>query len=168
MTQCAYNYFEYTAQSGDTYASLSEKFGVSEKALVKMNGDSPVKCGRRLNIPSQTGGCACGIFYAIKKGDTLYRIAKRRNVSIEELLAANPFLNPAYYVPGQVIVLPAVSNKPGPERYTLGQKERLRDVLIKFDMDITAFCEINPGADPMHLKEGQTVYVSKGKKQKMD
>lgn len=51
--------------------------------------------------------------YTIKQGDILYEIAKKFNISLEELEAANPGLDPKNLRIGQVIKLPGKNNGGG-------------------------------------------------------
>jgi LysM repeat protein len=157
--ECQNSYFEYYAGMEDTFASVAQKFQVSEKELKEYNDIPAVTLGCKVRIPSKSGGCGKGVFYTIKKGDTLSRIAKRARISVETLLQNNPFLNPSRYIPGQVIILPL------PEQiiayYTLGKNERLANVLRRYDMDISTFCALNPGINPIRLREGQRVTVRK-------
>jgi nucleoid-associated protein YgaU len=49
--------------------------------------------------------------YRIKSGDTLGRIAQRFNVTVADIMAANPEItNPDHIVPGQVITIPLPSS----------------------------------------------------------
>ena len=153
------DYFEYYAETGDTFSSVARKFSVGEKELKALNDVPAITQGSRIRIPSKSGGCGRGVFYAIRRGDTLYRIAKRRGITVETLLSSNPFLNPSHYVPGQVIVLPLARQLIA--YYTLGRNERLSDVLGRYDMDISTFCTLNPGVNPLKLREGQRVKVRK-------
>jgi LysM repeat protein len=154
-----YEFFEYYAELGDTFSSVAKKFSVGEKELKALNDLPAITQGSRIKIPSREGGCGRGSFYMIKRGDTLYRIARRRGISVETLLACNPFLNPTYYIPGQVIVLPYA--KQLLVYYTLGRNEKLADVLKRYDMDVSTFCELNPRVNPLALSEGQRVRVRK-------
>ena len=54
----------------------------------------------------QKASCVCGDFYVIGKGETLHGIAEKFGISHEQLLERNPFLNPLYYLVGQVILVP--------------------------------------------------------------
>ena len=45
--------------------------------------------------------------YAIQPGDTIYSIANRFNVSIDDLIYANPGLNPYNLALGQIILIPS-------------------------------------------------------------
>ncbi|NLT96161.1 MAG: L,D-transpeptidase family protein [Clostridia bacterium] len=44
--------------------------------------------------------------YQVKPGDTLWSIAKKLNIPLNELIKANPYLNPKNLMVGQVINLP--------------------------------------------------------------
>jgi hypothetical protein len=50
------------------------------------------------NMPSMT-------IYAVQKGDDLWKIAKRYNTSIDELLAVNDIEKPMGVVPGQKLLV---------------------------------------------------------------
>ncbi|NLF79767.1 MAG: LysM peptidoglycan-binding domain-containing protein [Clostridia bacterium] len=52
--------------------------------------------------------------YVVVKGDTLWKISRANNISLDALLAANPQItDPNYIMPGQVLNIPAVANGPG-------------------------------------------------------
>jgi LysM repeat protein len=54
-------------------------------------------------------------YYRIKPGDQLSRIARRFNVTLQELLAANPQISdPDQIVPGQRILIPAPGSQATP------------------------------------------------------
>lgn len=48
----------------------------------------------------------CGHYYVIKRDETLKEIAGRFGITLEELLQMNPYLNPAYHLVGQTILVP--------------------------------------------------------------
>ncbi|MHB8073777.1 LysM peptidoglycan-binding domain-containing protein [Desulfosporosinus fructosivorans] len=47
--------------------------------------------------------------YVVKKGDTVYKIAKRFGTTMEAIIAANNLRNPNLIYPGQVLLIPIVS-----------------------------------------------------------
>jgi LysM repeat protein len=150
--------FEYTVQSGDTHASLARRLGIAEDELRRLTG--PLIPGGTVSLPAP-GACSRGVFYTLRSGDTLLRVAQRGGSTMRQLLAANPYLNPGRYVPGQVIVVPACGG--GTRVYTLQPGERLFDVLRRFRVDISTFCSLNPGQKPMDVRPGQTVLLPAGK-----
>ena len=161
MAQCAYSYFHYEMQPGDSIRSVAERFAVSEQALRDKNGTSDAVPGRWLKVPCVLGGCTHGAFYALRRGETLLVVARRHGLTLADLLAANPYLNPNYVLAGQVIVIPPVQRLQADGAYTLAENEGLFDVLRKFGMDLTAFCTLNPGVNPMDVKSGQSVQVKR-------
>lgn len=164
MSDCPYSYFTYRARTGDTYGALAARFSVGERVLRELNDQVPVLPDQPVKIPCALGGCTKGAFYTIQKGDTLKRIARRSHVPMDVLLAANPYLNPAYYIPGQVIVIPSAPPRDVTTYYTLRAGEGVFDVLRKFDMDLTTFSALNSGIDPMHIGQGQRVAVIQNQK----
>ena len=152
------NFFHYVVHAGDTYESLAGQFGVDERELKDLNGKNALRRNMLIRVPFAYG-CVRGAYYAIRKGETLYRIAQRNGLLLEELLSANPYLNPARYLAGQVIVIPKAKGSGAQTYYTVGDNEGLFDVLRKFRMDITTFCFLNPEANLMNVKPGQRVGV---------
>jgi LysM repeat protein len=64
---------------------------------------------------------ACGQTYAVRAGDNYTRIAQRCGVSVADLQAANPNVDPYTIYPGQVIniSLPPISMQPAPASLTI-------------------------------------------------
>ena len=150
---------EYRARPGDTYASVARRFALNTRALQTHNGGAEMKPGKTIRIPCDMGCCVSGRFYIIGRGETLLSIARRCGLTLSALLAANPYLNPARYMSGQVVVIPADRPAHGTSRYTLGPDDKLVQVLRKFSMDVTTFCMLNPGLCPMDVRPGMTVTV---------
>jgi len=57
------------------------------------------------STPAMTNPQGKSIIHIIEQGENIYSIAKRYNVTVEGILAANPGLEPAAYVPGERIRL---------------------------------------------------------------
>jgi LysM repeat protein len=152
--------FTYCIEPGDTYASIARRFSISARALQGANGGAALTPGHTIRIPCMQGRCRKGRFYTIRRNDTLLRIARRNNILVSALLDANPYLNPGYYIPGQVIVIPGRQPTPPKGRYTLRPDDGLVSVLKQFHMDITMLCALNPGLCPMDLRPGMTINVS--------
>ena len=115
---------EYEVQSGDTVASIANKFGVSadtirwENDITKDN----IKVGKTLKILPVTG-----IAHTVAKGDTVYSIAKKYDANVQAIVdfPFNTFTNDETFelAIGQTIfvpegVMPAVSASPRPKQMT--------------------------------------------------
>jgi len=56
-----------------------------------------------------------GQFYTVKASDTLFNIAQRFGVTVQQIVAANPqIVNPNIIYVGQVICIPTVTPTPAP------------------------------------------------------
>jgi membrane-bound lytic murein transglycosylase D len=88
----------YKVKAGDTVSDLAVKFGSSEQEIKKLNGlDNPhyIKKGQSLQIPDRKGdgekGIAEGrwITYVVKRGDSLWKIARAFGVLMDKLVQWN-------------------------------------------------------------------------------
>lgn len=87
----------YTVKSGDTLYAIANKFGTTVDKLKEMNNlkSTALSIGQKLTVPSnQTSSNV----YVVKAGDTLYSIAKKFNISVDELKKLNNKTNNAISV----------------------------------------------------------------------
>ena len=92
--------------TGDTINSLSKKYKVTKKELIRFNKIKKphiLKPGKFLKIPAPKR-------YKIKKGDTLYEIAKCNSINILEIKNKNIKINEKKLIVGAVINLPYYAN----------------------------------------------------------
>ncbi|WP_342721965.1 LysM domain-containing protein [Thalassobacillus cyri] len=59
-----------------------------------------IRVGQQLTIPVKT------ITYTVKKGDTLYSIARIHNTTVSKIVSANNISNPNFIYPGQQLTIP--------------------------------------------------------------
>jgi LysM repeat protein len=85
---------KYKVQSGDTLGTIAEKYGVGVSSLMSVNNlsGSTIRSGQVLVIPSGNSITAKSssssndvISYKVKKGDTLWDIASKHNVSVASI-----------------------------------------------------------------------------------
>lgn len=99
-------YQTYIVQEGDTIISIAEKFGKRIVDIIKENNLEDVYYltpGDELKIPMKRSGFT---YYTVKKGDNLYQIARKYNISLENLTAINGLENNEYIYPGQLLLVP--------------------------------------------------------------
>ncbi len=81
----------YTVRRGDTLGRIASRHGVSVGALQSSNGlrGSMIRAGQTLRIPTSGGGrtdkSQQTIVHHVKRGDTLWRIARRYKVDVKQL-----------------------------------------------------------------------------------
>ncbi len=81
--------------------------------------------------------------YAVKPGDTLYYIAMRYRVSIPQIVALNPGLNPDLIFVGQIINLPQGAEAM-PIIYIVRPGDALYKIAYRFDVSLGALLAANP------------------------
>lgn len=89
----------YTVQSGDSWWSIANRYGMSMYELASRNGKtiySMLHPGDKLTISGQTTR-----FYTVKSGDTLSGIANRLGTSVSSLASRNRISNPNLIFVGQ-------------------------------------------------------------------
>lgn len=109
--QCPTGTFTYYIQPGDTLNMLAKRFNATVNAIANANPGLDthwLRVAQGICIPRQQvfPSCPYGTFYAVKSGDTLNKIAQRNNMSLKELLRANPGINPDLIYVNQVICIP--------------------------------------------------------------
>lgn len=110
----------HQVQKGETLYSISRKYGISVGELCSANNistSSVIKTGQNLKIPtknlsekSTTEKVEKTDTYIVKKGDTLYGIAKRFGVSVETLTIMNKMSGSKTIKVGQTLIVPLATS----------------------------------------------------------
>ena len=95
----------YTVRSGDTVFSISRKYNVPEQIIIadnRITNPNNLVPGQDLVISTN------GTPYTVSAGESLYSIAMQHDMSVDDILAANPDITSPYIIyPGQTIYLPS-------------------------------------------------------------
>ncbi len=172
---CPPNTFSYRVQPGETMFTIARKFNVSLDALIAANPQIPdpsrLVPGQTVCVPTGVpGGCPPNTFaYTVQPGDTMFTIARKFNVSLDALIAANPQItDPSRLVPGQTVCVPTGTMPPGgcpPNTfsYTVQPGDSMYTIAQRFNVSLDALIATNPQiSDPSRIVPGQTVCVPTG------
>jgi len=108
----------HIVESGENLSSIAQEWGVTVSSIMEINeiedADS-IKPGQELKIPLRDQWNSDypedeGL-YRVKKGDSLWKIAKIFDTTIDTLLELNPNLDPAKLKIGQMINVPSLPEK---------------------------------------------------------
>ena len=93
----------YTVKPGDTLAAVSRRYGLSPIRIAADNGLSDMSRlvpGQNLLINVDS------VRYILEEGQTLFSLSQEYGVPLEELIEANPELNPLDLRPGETVMIP--------------------------------------------------------------
>lgn len=102
----------YTVMNGDTMWSIATKNKISLNDLIKANPQvsNPgfILPGQTINIPTNNKTT-----YTIMPGDTMWSIATKNKINLNDLIKANPQVsNPTLILSGQTINIPTTTSTP--------------------------------------------------------
>jgi len=159
--------FLYTIRAGDTFFSLAARFNISLQSLIAANPNvdpNRLMIGQQICIPAPAPGpgpCPGGFLYTIRAGDTFFGLAARFNVSVQELIAANPGVDPNRLQIGQQICIPTAPPVECPDGvlYTIRAGDTLFALAQRFGTTVNAILAANPGLDPNNLQVGRRICI---------
>jgi lysozyme len=99
----------YTVKNGDTLSKIARKFGTTVDKLVALNGianPNRIAAGTTICVKAQ-GSQPGGAYYTVKRGDTLYSIARKYGWTASYLAQVNTIPNPDEIYAGRVLWIPA-------------------------------------------------------------
>jgi membrane-bound lytic murein transglycosylase D len=96
----------YRVRSGDSLWKLASRYGTTVDRIKRDNGlrSDQLTVGQTLRI--NTGVPPGSNTYAVRRGDTVGKIAKAHRVSLSAVLSANGLSKSSTIFPGQVLVIP--------------------------------------------------------------
>lgn len=101
------DYLVYKVQSGDSLYAIARKYNTTVSDLMGINSlpSSVLSIGQELKIPVGESGLEAGQTHIVQSGDSLYKIAQRYNVTVNEIKAANNITSDLLNI-GQILKIP--------------------------------------------------------------
>ena len=132
----------YTVKSGDSLWSISRKFGITVDELKSANNLSSnlLSVGQNLIIPGKEAQDTSDE-YVVKKGDTLYSIARKYNTSVDNLKSINNITTDSLAI-GQIIKLPSTSSTAS-DTYIVKKGDSLYSIAKTYNTSVDKLKEIN-------------------------
>lgn len=107
-----------------------------------------------------------GFIYTVQRGDTMFRLAQRFGITLEQLIAANPQVtDPNRLTIGQQLCIPtgapgSVPPCPNGTLYTVRQGDTMFLIAQRFNVSLNALIAANPQvADPNRIQVGQVLCI---------
>lgn len=144
-TSSQLDYTIYTVQSGDNLYNIANQYGISVNDIIKENnlGTTMLFIGQQLLIPSKKEQQQNDIYdkniYIVQKGDSLYSIAKKFNISVNELKSINSLTTNMISI-GQKLIIPEQQDY---EKYTVQSGDSLWKISRQYNVNINDLIKLN-------------------------
>ncbi len=147
-------YNVYRVSLGDTIDSIASMFGSSIEELKRINNISEfdLRAGDEIIVPETSKKYF--EYYTVKKGDSIYGIARRYNINPELLASLNGLNYTDYIYPDQVILIP----KANYSYYVTKAGDTLDSVANVLDVSRSKLLDEN---NIVYLLEGQLIVKEK-------
>ena len=161
---------KYTVQKGDTLYSIALQYNTTPSAIINKNNltSDILSIGQIIDIPSDvesTGNIEDVIdtnSYIVQKGDSLYSISRRYNVSINDIKNANNLVSDILTV-GQILTIPSENsfnnmNSNMSNLYMVEKGDTLWSIANKFGTSVNTIRMVN-NLNSDVLSIGQTLII---------
>ena len=147
------DYTVYTISKGDSLYSIAKKYNTTVDALVKYNNLSStnLKVGEQLLIPISESKLNT---YTVKSGDSLYSIAKKYGITVDELKKANGLTSNNLSL-NQKLVIPETKGEIG---YVVKAGDSLYSIAQKYNITVDELKKAN-GLTTNTLTIGQELTI---------
>ena len=159
----------HTVKSGETLYSIALRYSVTVQQLVATNrlaNPNLIRVGQVLAIPG-TGGTTPTppsiTRHTVRAGETLYGIALRYGVTVQQIVTTNKITNPSLIRVGQVLTIPTRSQTPPTTtiKYTVKAGDTLYRIGQKYNTTALAIARANNIANLNLIRVGQVLTIPK-------
>lgn len=124
-----YNYNlgnEYIVKKGDTLYSIAKKYNISVNELKEYNNlkSNTLNINQILKIPTKSINTTSNNYYIVSKGDSLWSISRKYNITVDELKRLNNLSSNLLSI-GQKLIVPNANTyivKRGDTLYSIARK----------------------------------------------
>lgn len=145
----------YQVQIGDTLESIARKNNTNIVTLQELNSSlNNLTPGTNIIVPSN--GQELYESYVVKQGDSMYAIARKYGIDLNDLLAINGIDNNDYIYPNQTIIIP----KTNKTIYVTRPNDTFQEVIKRLQIDPETLLKQNekivltPDQVLVYVKEG--------------
>ncbi|MGE5677851.1 MAG: LysM peptidoglycan-binding domain-containing protein [Pseudomonadota bacterium] len=116
-----------------------------------------------LNTNAGYPACTEDNLYTVQAGDTFYAISCFYKISLDDMLDANPDIDPGNLLPGQNIRIPVTSSSIncslGATSYVIQKGDTIYSIAKNFKMRLSPLLRANSGINPDALLTGQKICI---------
>ncbi len=190
-TISGHEFYYYQVENNESIYDIAAKLGVTKDEIIKNNPDASdgIQNGMRLYFPVDKNDVSINQIpsdndiHVVKEGETLYGLAKRYGVTVDDLIAMNPGSENGIKI-GQKLNIPmsrntvnanqqvhdafssnanmaqiAVPEGSDPIYHTLGADESIYSIAKQYNSSIEGIITANPGLRPEEYTTGAKVKI---------
>ncbi len=133
---------EYIVKSGDTLYGIAKKYNLTVNELKELNNltSDSLSIGQKLKVKKTLNNNSNT--YVVEKGDTLYGIANKFNVTVDELKKANNLSNNTLSI-GEVLTIPNDNNNQNTIIYTVQKGDTLYSLARTYKTTVDEIKRLN-------------------------
>lgn len=152
----------YIVKAGDTLYSISRRYQTTVSELMSINNlkSTNLSIGQQIKIPiNEDTSTENYVVYTVKVGDNLYTIAKKYNVSVNDIKNLNRLTSDLLSI-GQTLRIPVVNFDESEEyeNYTVKSGDTLYSIAVNYGMTVDELIDIN-NLQSTNLSIGQILKV---------
>lgn len=142
----------YTVKSGDSLWKIANGYGVTVNELKSLNDltSDILSIGQVLKIPSSSSSNSSGSTYTVKAGDSLWNIANKYGITVDELKNLNNLTSNTLSI-GQTLKVPSGGNT-----YTVKSGDSLWSIANRYGTSVNTLKSLN-GLTSNTLNIGQVL-----------
>lgn len=142
----------YTVKSGDSLWKIANQYGVTVNELKSLNDltSDILSIGQVLKIPSSSSSNSSGSTYTVKAGDSLWNIANKYGITVDELKNLNNLTSNTLSI-GQILKVPNGGNT-----YTVKSGDSLWSIANRYGTTVDTLKSLN-GLTSNTLSIGQVL-----------
>lgn len=169
---------KYTVANGDTLWKIAQKYNLTVDKLIQANNldaNSYIYPGQILTIPlsdsttNVNGGNENTLIYIVESGDTLWKIANKHGVTIQDIVNVNNMDPNQYLYIGQKLLIPTQSMvynvQPGDTLWKIASNFNvsIQDIVDNNNLDINGYLSIGqklliPSSVDYTVQSGDTLW----------
>lgn len=154
----------YIVKKGDSLWSIANKYGITVDKLKDMNNlnNNMISVGQKLLIKDTSSSPDVGVYYTVVAGDTLYGIANKYNLTVDELKKMNNLKSNNLTINQKLLVSGTGedNNSSNYDTYIVKSGDSLWSIASRYNTTVDKLKDINNLSSNM-LSIGQKLLVPK-------
>lgn len=165
----------HVVSKGETLTQIAKKYHTSTKVLLALNPEAAngINENQKIAIPEPH---TAGTTHEVVSKETLYSIAKKYNVSVDQLYALNPDVKNSALQVGQLLVVSksgtskkttsssavpkeVKENDPSVKSITVQPGETIYGIAVKNSTTVSQIYELNPEVEKRGIQPGQELKI---------